>query len=201
MRSGCEFLREKRSTSWAGMKCQCNPHEPIHLILCRLPPPWTETATTIYNVINPFQWMDTISLQGSQNKLLLEMSERIRKKWSQYYKRPQTSHVLSWWSVLKGSACNKSHLPFFLHLSTYLCYPNLHSRSRTSYMVLPYLANLTTRRCLSIYYPGSIENIKLLGALYWLTDWLQYIYCPLFNTLLLPGIEWNHTALILKKTM
>jgi hypothetical protein len=79
-------------------------------------------------------------------------------------------------SLLMNSSKSMQQVPstFCLHLSAYLCYPNLHLRSRTSYMVLPYLANLTTRRCISICYPGSIENIKLLGALYWLTDWLQY---------------------------
>jgi hypothetical protein len=99
----------------------------------------------IYNVTNPFQWMDTMNMQ----------------KWSQYYKQCQAPHILSWWTVLK-------HATSSTYLFTYLCYPNLHSRSRTSYMVLIFLAaTLTARRYR--YVIQALENIKLLGAIYWLT--------------------------------
>jgi hypothetical protein len=112
--------------------------------------------------------MDGYYFPPRQNKLLWEMSEQIRKKWSQYYKRPQMSHVLSWWTVLK--ACNKSHLPIFLHLSTYLCYPNLHLLEVMDLIHGSPLLGNSNHQTLSICYSGSIEKIKLLGVLYWLPE-------------------------------
>jgi ribonucleotide reductase beta subunit family protein with ferritin-like domain len=38
---------------------------------------------TIYNVINPFPWMDTVSLQGKTNFFEKWVSQYARKKWGQ----------------------------------------------------------------------------------------------------------------------
>jgi hypothetical protein len=150
---------------------ECNPHEPIHSILCWSPPRWTEKQPTFYNVINPTP-MDGHYLPPRLNKLLWEMSEWICNIWSQYYKRPQ---ILLMCSLLMNSSTKSMHqipmhLPILLHLSTYLCLPNLHSRSWLSYMLLPYLFGNSNHKMLSICYPGSIKKIKHLGPLYWLTS-------------------------------
>jgi hypothetical protein len=76
--------------------------------------------------------------------------------------------LLAYCDVAKSIFLSMS-LTSWLRLSdTSLC-PPLSSlahtaRSWASYMVLPYLVILT-----AICYPGSIEKIKCLGVLYWLT--------------------------------
>ncbi len=108
---------------------------------------WKLKQPTIYNVINPFPWITTISLQSKTRKLLWESSEQVHKKWSQYYKQPQISHFLSWWTVLK--ACNKSHLATYFSPFIYLSMlPKL--ALEVSYMVLPYLVIVTARRYLYV---------------------------------------------------
>jgi hypothetical protein len=62
--------------------------------------------------------MDTISLQGKTH-FFEKWESKYTKSGVNTTRDPKKSHVLSWWTVLK--ACNKSHLPIFLHLSsTYL---------------------------------------------------------------------------------
>jgi hypothetical protein len=113
---------------------------------------------TIYNVINPSHGWVLFPSKAKQTCL--------RNEWAKMQKMESilaTSDPSITYSLLMNSsnkACNKSHLPILLHLSTYLCYPNLHStRSWTSYMVLLCLAILTARHYL--YVIQTLEKIKL----------------------------------------
>ena len=129
------------------------PGGTVHSFLCWPPAAWIETTCQQSLPV------DGCNLPPRENQLLWEMSGRTHKEQSWC---SQTLHVLTWWRVLiepgtlsvffftLHATCLKSHVPF---------------------LVSSWQFNMPD---VLMCHPGSIEKLKLLGAPYWLTDWLNW---------------------------
>jgi hypothetical protein len=139
-----------------GMNATC-PHEPIHLILRRAANCLLHELkqSTIYNVINPFPWMDSIVLSPPSKA----KQTSLRNEWVNTQKVESilaTSNKNVTCSLLMNSSKSMQQSPFYLFFSIYLPISmltklNLHCwRSWFLYMVLTYLAIIIARRYLAI---------------------------------------------------
>jgi hypothetical protein len=109
-------------------------------LLCKLKQPTSYLQCYKQTPSHGWIYYFPLAKKAKQSNFFEKRAEWVKmQKWSQYYKQCEAPHILSWWTVLK-------HATSSTYLFTYLCYPNLHSRSRTSYMVLIFLAILTARR-------------------------------------------------------
>jgi hypothetical protein len=130
---------------------------------------------TIYKVINPFPWMDTISLQGKTNFFEKRVSEYAKSGVNSYYKQPWASRILPWWKLL-NCATSPNYLFFSIYLPIYVTQSCTRGQSQTSYMVVLLCLAIQTARCYlhMLFRLNTCRKHKLLGALYWLTDWLTF---------------------------